>query len=96
MRCIINNLEYNTEKMGLLFKAETRVHNPILTSMFGKDMYNTCDCDIYVSKKERYCMVYEYSYSKYMKALGEEEVKRLMKKYNYDRYCLIFGNLEEA
>lgn len=96
MRCIINDLEYNTEKMGLLFKAETSILNPILTNMFGRDMYYTYDCDVYVSKNGSYCIVYQNSYNKYMKAINENEAKELMKKYNYDLYCLIFGKLKEA
>jgi hypothetical protein len=70
----------------------------MISNVFGKDIYNTYECDIYVSRNERYCMVIHMNNGsrRTMETMSEFEVKTLMKKYDYEKYCLLFGELEEA
>lgn len=96
MRCVRDNILYDTKKMGLLFQVETSVKNETLSLIYGTEMVNTFKALIYVSKNGRFCVVWEFSGRYCLKPIGEPEVKELMKNYNYDLYALLYGELEEA
>ena len=95
MIAIFDNLEYNTEEMGLLFRANVRIFKNVRSSDWLR--YKDYPCEVYVSNRGRYCMVYYKTQDKpKMRKIGESEVKFLMQKYDYDKYCLLFGKPEEA
>lgn len=93
---VIDNLKYDTDKMELISeKCEyTYTWTFILTdtkmSSYGKDV------KLWKSKKENWLLTYRTDYvSKGVKLL-EEDVKKLLLKYDLQKYEELFGELEEA
>ena len=93
---VIDNLKYDTDKMELISeKCEyTYTWTFILTdtkmSSYGKDV------KLWKSKKENWLLTYRTDYvSKGVKLL-EEDGKKLLLKYDLQKYEELFGELEEA
>ena len=93
---VIDNLKYDTDKMELISeKCEyTYTWTFILTdtkmSSYGKDV------KLWKSKKENWLLTYRTDYvSKGVKLL-EEDVKKLLLKYDLQKYEELLGELEEA
>lgn len=92
---VIDNLKYDTDKMKLISdKCEytytwTTLLNTKMSS-YGKDV------KLWKSKKGNWLLTYRTDYvSKGVKLL-EEEVKKLLLKYDLQKYEELFGELEEA
>lgn len=93
---VIDNLKYDTDKMELISdKCEyTYTWTFILTntkmSSYGKDV------KLWKSKKGRWLLTYHTGcYSEGVKLL-EEEVKKLLLRYDLQKYEELFGELKEA
>lgn len=93
---VIDNLKYDTDKMELISEkckySYTWVF--ILTdtemTLYGKDV------KLWKSKKGNWLLTYHTgSYSKGVKLL-EEDVRKLLLKYDLQKYEELFGELEEA
>ena len=92
---VINDLKYDTDKMGLISEKCEYIYT---YTMFGSEFreYGK-DVQLWKSVRGRWLLTYNRGYSTvYAKALTEQEVKNLLKKYDLDKYEKLFGELEEA
>lgn len=102
---IIENLKYDTDKMTVISdKTEefvksqgfelrwARYLNSDPLGEYGRYISST----IYKSKNENYLETYEKDYKIIAKAICEEEVKEKLKRYDYEKYEELFGQLKEA
>lgn len=93
---VIDNLKYNTDKMELISdKCEyfyTWVFTLTDTEMrsYGKDV------KLWKSKKRNWLLTYRTDYKSKGVKLLEEDVKKLLLKYDLQKYEELFGELEEA
>lgn len=93
---VIDNLKYDTNKMELISEKCKYIYNWKFTlaniemSSYGKDV------KLWKSKKGNWLLTYRTDYvSKGVKLL-EEDVKKLLLKYDLPKYEELFGALEEA
>ena len=93
---VIDNLKYDTDKMELISEKCEYAYTWVLPlsnikmSSYGKDV------KLWKSKKGNWLLTYRIDYvSKGVKLL-EEEVKKLLLKYDLQKYEELFGELEEA
>ena len=93
---VIDNLKYDTDKMELISEKCKYTYTWVFTltntkiSSYGKDI------KLWKSKKGNWLLTYRTDYfSKGVKLL-EEEVKKLLLKYDLQKYEELFGELEEA
>lgn len=93
---VIDKLKYDTDKMKLISeKCEytyTWVFTLTQTEMrrYGKDV------KLWKSKKGNWLLTYRTDYFSKGVKLREEEVKKLLLKYDLQKYEELFGELEEA
>ncbi len=93
---VIDNLKYDTDKMKLISeKCEytyTRIFIPTNTEVrsHGKDV------KLWKSKKGNWLLTYDTGYDSKGVKLLEEDVKKLLMKYDLQKYEELFGELEEA
>lgn len=93
---VIDNLKYDTDKMELISeKCEytyTYMHILLNTEMrnSGKDV------KLWKSKKGNWLLTYRTDYASKGVKLLEEDVKKLLLKYDLSKYEELFGELEEA
>ena len=93
---VIDNLKYDTDKMELISdKCEytyTWTFTLLNTEMrsYGKDV------KLWKSKKGNWLLTYRTDYDSRGVKLLEEEVKKLLLKYDLQKYEELFGELEEA
>lgn len=92
---VINVLKYDTDKMELISEKCEYTYTYIT---FGSEFRsNGYDVQLWRSVRGRWLLTYNHGYSTvYAKALTEQEVKNLLKKYDLDKYEELFGELEEA
>lgn len=91
---VIDNLKYDTDKMELISDRCEYIYTYTLVlaerRVYGKDV------KLWKSKKGNWLLTYRTDYvSKGVKLL-EEEVKKLLLKYDLQKYEELFGELEEA
>lgn len=93
---VIDKLKYDTDKMELISdKCEyTYTWTFLLTDTemksYGKDV------KLWKSKKGNWLLTYRTDYSSRGVRLLEEDVKKLLLKYDLQKYEELFGELEEA
>ena len=94
---VTDNLKYDTDKMELISEKCEYIYTWIFTltntemRSYGKDV------KLWKSKKGNWLLTYRTDYydSRGVKLL-EEEVKKLLLKYDLQKYEELFGELEEA
>ena len=93
---VIDNLKYDTDKMELISEKCEYTYTWVFTltdtkmSSYGKDV------KLWKSKKGNWLLTYRTDYvSKGVKLL-EEDAKKLLLKYDLQKYEELFGELEEA
>lgn len=93
---VIDNLKYDTNKMELIsdkceyFYTWVFILTDTEMGSYGKDV------KLWKSKKGNWLLTYSIgSHSKGVKLL-EEDVKKLLLKYDLQKYEELFGELEEA
>ena len=92
MLFVIDNLKYDTVKMKLIStKCEYRWKGS-LTGLY----FDAREVKLFRSDKGRWLLVYEEDYKTVGRAMTEEEVKNLLKRFDIDAYEKMFGELEEA
>lgn len=93
---VIDNLKYDTDKMELISDKCAYIYNWTFTllntemSRYGKDV------KLWKSKKGNWLLTYRTDYFSKGVKLREEEVKKLLLKYDLQKYEELFGELEEA
>lgn len=93
---VIDNLKYDTDKMELISEKCEYIYTWKLTlanigmSRPGKDV------KLWKSKKGNWLLTYRTDYSSKAVKLFEEDVKKLLLKYDLQKYEELFGELEEA
>lgn len=93
---VINNLKYDTDKMELISDKCKYTYTWVFSltgtemSSYGKDV------KLWKSKKGNWLLTYRTDYSSRGVRLLEEEVKKLLLKYDLQKYEELFGELEEA
>ena len=93
---VIDKLKYDTDKMRLI--SEKCIYKYYWTfsltgqefSSFGKDV------KLWLSSKGNWLLTYRTDYSSRAVKLLEEDVKKLLLKYDLQKYEELFGELEEA
>lgn len=95
---IINNKVYDTSKMVLIGNVRKwyRYRGYLLKQIFGEGMGRTYDCELFRSEKGNWLLMYQGEFGLTGEAITEEEAQQLLKKYDYDAYVKIYGELEEA
>ena len=93
---IIDNLKYNTDKMELISEKCEYVYTWVFPltntkmSSYGKDV------KLWKSKKGNWLLTYRTDYQSIGVKLLEEDVKKLLLKYDLQKYEELFGELAEA
>ena len=93
---VIDNLKYDTDKMELISDKCEYTYTCVLsligteTRSYGKDV------KLWKSKKGNWLLTYRKDYVLKGVKLLEEDVKKLLLKYDLQKYEEIFGELEEA
>lgn len=93
---VIDNLKYDTDKMELISEKCEYSYTWIFTltntemSSYGKDV------KLWKSKKGNWLLTYRTDYNSRGVKLPEEDVKKLLLKYDLPKYEELFGELEEA
>ena len=93
---VIDNLKYDTDKMKLISEKCEYSYTWIL-ALTNTEM-RSCgrDVKLWKSKKGNWLLTYRTDYSSRGVRLLEEEVKKLLLKYDLQKYEELFGELEEA
>ena len=94
---VIDNLKYDTDKMELISEKCKYTYtwtftllNNMEMSSYGKDV------KLWKSKKGNWLLTYRTDYDSKGVKLLEEDVKKLLLKYDLPKYEELFGELEEA
>ena len=93
---VIDKLKYDTDKMELISEKCQYSYNWVFTltntkmSSYGKDV------KLWKSKKGNWLLTYRTDYDSRGVKILEEEVKKLLLKYDLQKYEELFGELEEA
>lgn len=96
MKFVIDNLKYDTDKMELISEKCEYTYTWVLIltntkmSSYGKDV------KLWKSKKGNWLLTYRTDYASKAVKLLEEDVKKLLLKYDLQKYEELFGELEEA
>ena len=93
---VIDNLKYDTDKMELISDKCEYTYTWTL-SLIGTEMRSYWkDVKLWKSKKGNWLLTYRTDYySKGVKLL-EEDVRKLLLKYDLQKYEESFGEIEEA
>lgn len=93
---VIDNLKYDTNKMELISEKCQYFYTWVFTltntkmSSYGKDV------KLWKSKKGNWLLTYRTDYASKAVKLLEEDVKKLLLKYDLQKYEELFGELKEA
>lgn len=93
---VIDNLKYDTDKMELISEKCEYIYNWKFTltntemCSYGKNV------KLWKSKKGNWLLTYNTDYTSRGVKLLEEDVKKLLLKYDLSKYEELFGELEEA
>lgn len=93
---VIDKMKYDTDKMELISDkckytySWTFVLTNTKMKSYGKDV------KLWKSKKENWLLTYDTGYDSNGVKLLEEDVKKLLLKYDLQKYEELFGELEEA
>ena len=93
---VIDKLKYDTDKMELISEKCKYTYTWTFTltntemRSYGKDV------KLWKSKKGNWLLTYRTDYDSRGVKLLEEEVKKLLLKYDLQKYEELFGELEEA
>lgn len=93
---VIDKMKYDTDKMELIsdkckyIYTWTFVLTNTKMSSYGKDV------KLWKSKKGNWLLTYRTDYASKAVKLLEEDVKKLLLKYDLSKYEELFGKLEEA
>lgn len=93
---VIDNLKYDTNKLELISEKCQYFYTWVFTltntkmSSYGKDV------KLWKSKKGNWLLTYRTDYASKAVKLLEEDVKKLLLKYDLQKYEELFGELEEA
>ena len=97
---IINGKKYDTEKMHKIANVRKwySLNNLVMNYLLGgKDVGRFYDCELWRSDKGNWLLTSERDYEqKIGDAIGEEEAKSLLIKYNLSVYESIYGTIEEV
>lgn len=97
MRFIINGMKYDTEKMEKIANVkkwyETR--NALLRGIYG-DIGNEYICELWKSSKGNWLLTHDQDYSSKGEAIEEEEAKKLLMRYNPNKYEELFEEIPDA
>lgn len=93
---VIDNLKYNTDKMELISKKCEYTYNWKFTLANIDMCCHGKDVKLWKSKKGNWLLTYRTDYDSKGVKLLEEDVKKLLLKYDLPKYEELFGELEEA
>ena len=91
---VINNLKYDTDKMELISE---KCEYSWSSGVFAQFRYSANNVKLWISKKNNWLLTYEKDFGVCCGvSLKDEEVKKLLIRYDIAAYEKIFGELEEA
>ena len=100
MRFIINNLIYETDNMENVAEGQKweRVDDMLTRAIYhGEEVGREYPHTLWKSKNGRWLLTHEREYGKtYGQAIEESEAKELLKRWDYEKYAELFGELPEA
>ena len=100
MKVILNNKLYDTDKASILFEFRKKCKGDDCWFKPGYAFYYWTDVQIYKTTKGNYFLHYDKTneYLEFIEETNENEVKRIIKKLNPDKYLELFGkiDIEEA
>ena len=93
---VIDNLKYDTDKMELI--SEKCKYSYTWTFLLTNTEMRSCGkyVKLWKSKKENWLLTYRTDYNSRGVKLLEEDVKKLLLKYDLPKYEELFGEIEEA
>lgn len=93
---VIDNLKYDTDKMELISDKCEYIYHWEFTLLKTKMSGSGKDVKLWKSKKGNWLLTYNTDYQSKGVKLSDEDVKKLLMKYDLSKYEEIFGELEEA
>ena len=93
---VIDKLKYDTDKMELISEKCKYAYTWVFTLTQTKMRSYGEDVKLWKSKKGNWLLTYRTDYSSRAVKLLEEDVKKLLLKYDLQKYEELFGELEEA
>lgn len=92
MKMIIDDKLYDSEKMEEVYEYSKKYKD---MSAWGRGLYGTWEtCAILKTQKGAWVCFCELR--KEMEVIGEDEVKRILKEIDPDKYIALFGAVEEG
>lgn len=96
MRFVINNKVYDTEKMEHIGNVKKWYRNDFFSAIMHEERGMVKSCKLYRSVKGNYLLTHEDAGYIFGEAINEDKAKNLLMHHDYDNYCKLFGELEEA
>ena len=93
---VIDKLKYDTDKMELISEKCRYSYTWVFTLTNTEMSSYVKDVKLWKSKKGNWLLTYRTDYSSRGVKLLEEEVKKLLLKYDLQKYEELFGEIEEA
>ena len=93
---VIDKLKYDTDKMELISEKYKYVYTWLFTLANIGMRSRGKDVKLWKSKKGNWLLTYRTDYDSKGVKLLEEEVKKLLLKYDLQKYEELFGEIEEA
>ena len=93
---VIDNLKYDTDKMELISEKCEYIYTWPFTLTDTRMRSYGKDVKLWKSKKGNWLLTYRTDYNSRAVKLLEEDVKKLLLKYDLQKYEELFGELEEA
>lgn len=97
MRFIINGMKYDTDKMEKIANVKKwyATNVMILRAIYG-NVGDVFTCELWKSSKGNWLLTHKQDYKSIGEAIEEEEAKKLLMKYDSDKYEEIFGEIPDA
>ncbi len=97
MRFIINGMKYDTDKMEKIANVKKwyATSNMILREICG-DVGEVFTCELWKSSKGNWLLTHEQDYTSIGEAIEKEEAKKLLMKYDPDKYEELFEEIPDA
>ena len=98
MKFIINGTKYDTEKMEKISNVKKwyETTNVLLRQVYGHDIGSEYICELWKSSKGNWLLTHDQDYSSKGEAIEEEEAKKLLMRYNPNKYEELFEEIPDA
>lgn len=96
MTFVINNLKYDTDKMELISEKCKYMYTWVFELTGDEIMSYGKDVKLWKSKKGNWLLTYRADYDLRGVRMSDKNAKKLLMRYDLQKYEELFGELEEA